>query len=524
MLGHRSLKPGDYVAMAKRRAIWVIVPLFIFAVAAFGVSYFISPRYVSQTLVLIEQQKVPDDYVKPVVTSDLDDRLASMKEQILSRSRMQPIIEKYNLYPKLGMDEKLEETRKDIDIKPIRSEISRSNGLPGFFISFRASDPRTAQQVCGDITSLFVDASLKDRAQSAEGTTQFLESQLADAKSKLDTQDAKLADFQRKYSGRLPSEQGSNMNMMGSLNSQLDAVTQQISRMEQDKAYQESLLSQQQATLQTLQNQPKSAGVSIDERKTQLAAMEAEEAELTTRYTDSYPDVVSLRRKIADLKREMAKPPAPAPAAGGASTAATTTKGPEPVGIQQLRAAIRATDAGIAQKRGEQAQLQASMRQYQDRLQSSPEVEQEEKLLTRDYQQAQKFYDDLLNKMGQSKMASDLDRRQQGEQFRVMDEPNLPDSPSFPNRGAFGVGGAMLGLLLGLGVSALLEYRNTAIRTDEDVYAFLRLPTLGEVERFGTRPMTARSSPSTRTSEPVLKRKMLVPFRKRTVAATAEQH
>ncbi len=516
MLGHRPLKPSDYAGIAKRRALYVIVPMVLLAVVALGISFFISPRYVSQTLVLIEQQKVPDDYVKPVITSDLDDRLASMKEQILSRSRIQPIIEKFNLFPGLKMDEKLDATRKNIEIKPIRSEISHSNGLPGFFISFKASDPRTAQQVCGDITSLFVDASLRDRAQSAQGTTEFLESQLAEAKSNLDTQDGKLADFQRKYIGRLPGEQNTNMNLMASLNTQLDATTQQIARMEQDKAYQESLLSQQQATRDAFTGEPKTA--SADERKAQLTQMQAEEAELSARYTESYPDVVAIRRKIADLKRDMAKPaPSVSTAASG-----TATKAPEPLGIQQLRAAIRATDAGINQKRAEQMQLQGGIRQYQDRLQSSPLVEEEYKQLTRDYQTAQKFYDDLLAKMNQSKMATSLERRQQGEQFRVMDEPNLPDSPSFPNRGLFAAGGAMLGLLLGLGLSALLEYRNTAIRSDEDVYAFLHLPTLGEVERFGTRPMIQKSPPSMNQQKPEGKERFL--FRKRNIATAAEQH
>ncbi len=519
MLGHRPLKPSDYAAIAKRRAFYIVLPVIVCAAIALGISYFISPRYVSQTLVLIEQPKVPDNYVKPVITSDLDDRLASMKEQILSRSRIQPIIEKFNLFPGLKMDEKLDAARKDIDIKPIRSEISRSNGLPGFFISFKASDPRTAQQVCGEITSLFVDANLRDRAQSAQGTTDFLESQLAEAKSNLDTQDAKLADFQRKYSGRLPDEQNANMNMMGSTNSQLDAVTQQIARMEQDKAYQESLLAQQQSSLQTMMSQSRTSAPTMDERKAQLTQMEAEEADLSTRYTDSYPDVVSIRRKIADLKREMAKP---APAASGASSSstpsATAAKVPEPLGIQQLRAAIRATDSGINQKRAEQMQLQGSIRQYQDRLQSSPLVEEEYKQLTRDYQTAQSFYDDLLAKKKQSEMAINLERRQQGEQFRVMDEPNLPDSPSFPNRPLFGAGGAFLGLLLGLALSAFLEYRNTAIRTDEDVYAFLHLPTLGEVERFGTRPMTQKPSPSL-SREKQGKPKGRALFRKRDVAA-----
>jgi hypothetical protein len=159
----------------------------------------------SQTLVLIEQQKVPEDYVKPVVEEDLGARLASMKEQILSRSRIQPIIERFNLYAggQATMDDRVEMTQKAIGVKPIPSAVG---GMPGFFITFKAQDARTAQQVCGEITSLFVSENLSAREQSAEGTTEFLKQQLADAKRNLDEQDAKLAAFEQKNIGRLPGQ------------------------------------------------------------------------------------------------------------------------------------------------------------------------------------------------------------------------------------------------------------------------------------------------------------------------------
>ncbi len=196
-----------------------------------------------------EQQKVPESYVKAVVTEDLSGRLASMKEQILSRSRLQPIIERFNLFSngKLSMDDRIDLTRKNIGITPIQSEIARTNGLPGFFISFKANDPRTAQLVCGEIQSLFVSENLSDRAASAAGTTDFLKGQLADAKAKLDEQDARLAKFQQTYMGKLPGAEASNINMLTTLNTQLDAATQALARMEQDKSYAESILAMQQS-------------------------------------------------------------------------------------------------------------------------------------------------------------------------------------------------------------------------------------------------------------------------------------
>jgi hypothetical protein len=183
MLGHRALTMEDYGAILKRRWWIIAIPAVVLPIIAIAIALVIPAQYVSQTLVLVEQQTVPDEYVKPVVSEDLTARLASMKEQILSRARLTPIIERFNLFGtgKTSMDDRIDLTRKNIEIKPIHSEMARTGGLPGFFISFRASDARTAQLVTGEITSLFVNENLKSRATSVEGTQDFLRGQLADA-------------------------------------------------------------------------------------------------------------------------------------------------------------------------------------------------------------------------------------------------------------------------------------------------------------------------------------------------------
>lgn len=471
MLGHRPLKVEDYVRILKQRAVLIVVPAVVLSVASLLLSNAIPPQYVSQTLVLVEQQRVPDEYVKPVVTSDLDQRLASMKEQILSRSRIEPLVQRFNLYPGATPDDRLANVRKSIEIKPIKSEIAGAGGLPGFFISYRASDPHTAQQVCGEITSLFVNENLRAREQSAQGTTSFLESQLVSAKANLDEQDAKLADFQRKYIGRLPGEENTNLNMLNSVNSQLEAATQALTQLQQQKAYQESMLTQMSHEAPSSSTSGKPA---IDERQTQLETLQAQANDLSTRYTADYPDLIAVRRKIADLRKEISRSPAAVAATHVSDNAA----------VQQLRAQIQATNQGITAKQAEQMQLQSAINGYQGRLQASPQVEEQYKALTRDYQTAQKFYDDLLAKRNQSKMATDLEHRQQGEQFRVMDEPNLPDSPDYPKRSRFLLGGLALGLMIGLSSAALLEYRNIALQTEDDVYAFTKLPTLAVIGRF----------------------------------------
>jgi polysaccharide chain length determinant protein (PEP-CTERM system associated) len=476
MLGHRALTVQDYLTILKRRWWIIAIPAIIFPIVGFGITYMVQPQYISQTLVLVEQQKVPESYVRAVVTEDLSGRLATMKEQILSRSRLQPIIERFNLFSngKMSMDERIDMTRKNIGITPIQSEIARTNGLPGFFISFKANDARTAQLVCGEIQSLFVSENLNDRAASAAGTTDFLKGQLADAKAKLDEQDARLAKFQQTYMGKLPGAEASNINMLTTLNTQLDAATQAISRLEQNRTYAESMMAIQQ------QNQPTQSsehgGIGPQAQQLELQQLLAQEADLTSRYTDDYPDVVAVRRKIAEMRQKIAATPPPA-----AVTSSTAPKPTDSLSVQQFRLQLRAMDQEIAQKKRDQAAIQSQMRTYQERVASSPAIEEEYKSITRDNQTAQAFYDDLLNKMNQSKMATDLERRQQGEQFRVMDEPNLPEAPAFPKRPVFVGGGLAAGLGLGLLIVALLEYLDTAVRSERDIWAFTKLPTLGVI-------------------------------------------
>src|SRR5215469_11900018 len=483
MLGHRTLNVDDYFAILRRRGWMIAVPAILLALIGFGLTFVVTPQYVSQTLILLEQQKVPDEYVKPVLEEDLTARLASMKEQILSRSRLEPIIERFNLYgggKKASLDDRIDQARKNIDIKPIPSEMARTGGLPGFYISFKDADAHTAQQVCGEIASLFVTANLNARAQSAEGTTDFLKSQLDAAKRNLDDQDAKLAAFQQKYMGRLPGEEQPNMNMLTSLNTQLDAATQALSRMEQDKSYMEALITQQQSM--ATPSVSEKVGTLPNTQQVELQTLLNEEADLSKRYTDNYPDVVAVRRRIKEVRAQIAAaPPAPAPAAAPDIKPSSTPGHNDSLALGQLRAQLRSLDQGIQAKRHEQALIQNQVGVYQARISSSPQIQEEYKTLTRDYSTAQGFYDQLLKNFNQSKMATDLERRQQGEQFSVMDQPNLPDSPTFPKRAVFVGAGLMGGLVLGILFVAWREYRDTALRSERDVWAFTKLPTLGVI-------------------------------------------
>lgn len=474
MLGHRELTMEDYADILKRR--WWILLLCAIALCAAGsaTSYILPPRYVSQTLVLIEQQQVPEDYVKPVLTEDLQHHLASMKEQILSRSRIQPIIERFNLFAghNYDMDERVARTQAAIGIRTIPSA---RDGLPGFYITFQAPDPHIAQQACSEITSLFVNDNLREREQSAEGTTDFLKQQLADSKRTLDEQDAKLAAFQQEHFGMLPDQQSSNADTLQALTTQLNAATESLNRLQQNETFLQTMISQQA-------HAPESDAVATnvqDDNRKQLEDLIEQKQALETLYTPDYPDVVAISRKIADLQAAMASAPLPPPA-----VAKPAVKAPDSPQLQQLKAQLRVAQQSMADEKLQQGRVEQQIRTYEARMESTPRVDQEYKQITRDHDSALQFYNSLLAKMNESSMATALEQRQQGEQFRVMDAANLPEAPTFPNHLAFAGEGLAGGLFLGLILVSLLEYLDVSLRNERDVWAFTKLPTLGTISRI----------------------------------------
>ena len=501
MLGHRELTMEDYAGILRRRFWLILVSAIALLGVGLGVSFIIPAQYVSQTLVIIEQQKVPTDYVTPVITEDLGARLASMKEQILSRSRIQPIIERFNLFAggKNTMDDRIEMTQKAIGVKPIPSG-QASHGMPGFYITFKAPDARTAQQVCGEITSLFVSENLNAREQSAEGTTEFLKQQLSDSKRNLDEQDAKFAAFQQKYFGKLPEQEPSNANTLQALTTQLDAATQSLNRMQQNETFIEALISQQTHGLQSAEPATVQA---VDERKKELKDLKAQKQALDAQYTPDHPDVVAMSRRIADLESQIAHPAAET----ATTSAAPSANHADPPQLQQLKAQLRALQGSIADAKQEQTRIAQEIRTYESRIESSPIVEEEYKQITRDHETALEFYNSLLKKMNESSMATALEHRQQGEQFTIMDSPNLPDAPTFPNRYVFAGGGFAFGLFLGMLIAGLLEYRDTSLRDERDIWAFTKLPTLAIISHVDDLTELAKKSkrqkPVSRSNNPI---------------------
>jgi len=487
MIENRELSMDDYLAMLRRRAKVVLFPAVLAPLAGFLVSFSFPAKYTSQSVVLIRDQQVPGDYVKPVITEDVMQRVAAIKQKVLSQEQLHSLITAQNLV-KRGSTESdvIEQIQQNVTIQPLPSEMTaaaiasgkkKSSDVVGFSVNYTADDPKDAEKVCSKLTDLLLAENRKARKGVAQATTAFLEGQVNSAKRDLDDQDANLAAFKQQHIGQLPGDEENNMKILSGLTSQLEANTQTLNRGQQDKAYAESVLAEQLAAWKATQT--------VDNPQTlqkQLATLQSQLITLQARYTDDHPDVVKTKNDIAELKRRLNELNS-APPDSDVGDKANLAEPPE---IRQLRLQIHQYGEAIAQAAREQKRLQEQVRLFQARVNLIPSVEQQYNQLTRDYKTKQQLYDDLLAKKSQSGMQSEIENESQGEEWDWGQLATLPDSPSFPNRLLFAGGGLGAGLAVGFGIAMWLELRDKSIRTEQDVIAVLDLPMLASVPWVGT--------------------------------------
>jgi len=495
MLSKGTLSVSE-VKRILRRYGWIL-PLTALTAGAigFGAAQILPKKYTSSTMVLVEPPAVDTGVVPANVNEDLYRHLSSMKDQILSRSGLQPIILKLNVFPKkeetAHMDDAVEALKKVIDvelIQPMPGSVNRQP--PGFHVSVTLSDPVVAQQVCTEITAMFMERNASTQEKRLKDTTSFLTQQLAEAKTNLDEQDDKLAQFKRAHLGTLPEEEQGNLSLLTGMNTQLEATNQAISRAQQDKTFNESLLSQQESSWKAMQ----SGTGNTEGLDQQLATLQDQLSALLAKYTPEHPDVIKKEAEVEEVKKRMAAEGSEVK--GNSGVPAPTHEPPQ---IQQLRAKIKQDDLNIADLTKHQAQIQKDIATLQAHLQASPMVEQQIKELTRNYQTALEHYNDLLKNQQKSAMLTDLQNQAEGEQFRVLDAPGIPTTPSFPNKTLFVGGGLAAGLGLGIGILYLIALSDKAMYTEADVELCLKLPVLTLVPSFDVTEVTSKSKHSKET-------------------------
>jgi polysaccharide chain length determinant protein (PEP-CTERM system associated) len=489
---------GRYLDIIRRRHIQFLVPLFLGWIVVWGSSWFLAPRYKSSTLILVEEPTMPKNYVVPNVTDDLQERLQSIEQQILSRTRLLLIIDKLHLYSDrrhvLTPDEKVQRMGKDVDIELVRDP--QNAAITAFRVSYLAPEPHVAQQVTSELTNLFIDENTRVREQESENTTQFIQNQLASARSSLADQDAKVRAFQATHEGELPSQQASNLQILSGLQAQLQNEQDALNSAKQTRVYSQSLIDQYRAaqgTTRTATGAPTSLAA-IDQR---LDALRSKLADLTARYTDRYPEVQGVKEEIDSAEKTRAALVASLKS-GDAQGHKTDTESQTVVDpaqnapLLQLQSQIRSDDAEISNREQAIVSLKSRINDYQGRLSEEPAVEQQLADLTRGYEQSEANYNDLLKKENDSQMATSMEQMQEGERFTTLDPPSLPLKPDFPNRLKMCGAGLGVGLALGLLVVAGLEFLDDRMHNDKEIQALLPVSVISEVPEVVT-PSDVRS-------------------------------
>ena len=479
--------PERYLDLIRRRHVPFLLALLFGWLMVFGGSWIIPPHYKSTTLILVQRPSMPKDYVTPNVSDNVQDRMASITQQILSRTRLLTIIGNLHLYQdekaRLAPDDQIARMRKDIDVELVRDT---SNQITAFRVSFSAGDPHTAQAVTRLLTELFINENLKSRQQESEETTNFMKDQLEAARNNLAAQEAKVRAFETQHEGELPSQQAANLQILAGLQSQLQSEQDALNGARQQGAYYDALLGQyttQTGATHTSSDslQLTSPTVTIDQ---QIDSLQTKLANLRSRYTDQYPDVVATRDEIARLeamRQGILAGGKSKPGEKGASRVGTATSASVLSPLAQVRGQLEANQVEIANREQAIVSLKARVNDYQSRLNAVPAVQQQLADLTRGYDQSKQNYDDLLKKESDSEMATNMEQMQQGGRFTTLDPPSLPVKPDFPNRFKFCLIGLGFGVGLGVLLVVALEFFDKRMYGEKEIRALLSVPVIAAI-------------------------------------------
>ena len=489
MIPGKTLEPKDFFNILRRPKV-ILAPTLLISLATAAYVQTLPNRYRSETLIMVVPQRVPDSYVRSTVTTTIQDRLRSFNQQITSRTRLEPVIREFNLYPEQVrsglMEDVVERMRRDIETQIIRSD--------AFRISYLSGDPRTSMKVTERLASMYIDESLREREVLADSTNQFLDSQLASAKERLIDHEKKLESYKMRYAGQLPTQISSNLQVMQNAQMQIQSLVDSLNRDRDRQLALTGQLSDLGIGQSADPNDSPRSGPTTSSQAAQslpllLQAQKTLE-QLQLRLTPSHPEVVRQQRVVSDLEKKVADETAlntlTAQAAPRPSTPIDSAQLARLSRVEQMRIELDSLGRQIAQKESDEARLRSVIAEYQARVESAPSRESELTELMRDYETLQKTYTQLLAKKEEAQVSANLERYQIGEQFKILDPARMPEKPFSPDRPQlYGIGFAS-GLLLGLLLSAFLEYRDASLKTDADVVATLTLPVLAMIPELIT--------------------------------------
>lgn len=470
--GFANFEIKDYLEILRRRR----VPVILCAVGFFAFSIVFSLRqanyYRSETLIMVDPQQVPSNYVQSTVNMSIQDRLSTIQEQVMSSSRLQHIIDSLGLYPNLKgkktQQEIIQVMRKATTVELVNPGEHR---LSSFRIAFQASDPKTAAKVANELASQFIDENLRARLDQFNGAADFLESELRSTKEQLEQKEQELQKIKVQNVMDLPESRQYHMEALNNLRAQMRTAQDRIGRAQQQK-----LMLQQYAP--TVDLDASSYGPAVSPIEAQIQKSEGQLSELRARYGPDHPDV---RKVESDLKKLRAQE-----AAEKKQQASLAAPKPPPITPARARnPVLEAENQKLDQEIKEQTdlvnQLQEQINFHTQKLEHGPVFEEKIADLMRDYDNLRAHYSSLVDKKLSAEMARELEGRQQGERFVVLDPAVPAQTPAGPNRIIMSVGGLMLGTLAGFGLILVLEFSDESVRTEREAASLIGEPVLVSV-------------------------------------------
>lgn len=489
MSSSADLTIQDYIGIVRRRK-WLILTSITCAMAIATVLCVVLPKsYRSTTTVLVESQKIPESYVKSVVEGTIEGRLGAIKQIVMSRSLLSQVAEEFNLFrPNLSPEERegvLNGMRKMIKIDMAHTGHARGGDtIEAFSISFAHGDPVTAMKVTERFASQFIEQNLKSREQMVKGASDFLEQELQVSKVRLEDQERAISEFKSKYMGELPQQMEANLRSLDRLQVDLNATRENIQNAINRVAILDKQISEATTAARpqvTTESTSGNQGRGGDPLIARLADLERTLTTLSAEYRETYPDIVQTRQEIEAVKSQLA-------AKYGVTkdeVKAGSAKFIDPALRDQMRQRDEAKNE-LEVQRERLRRLVEQVKIHEGRVERTPAREQDLMILLRNYDNMQKSYQSLLEKRLNAQVAESLEKRQQGEQFRILDPANLPAVPESPNLPFILLGGMVIGCGLGFGGAFALEMLSPAFRRSEDAETMLGLPVLASIPAFSS--------------------------------------
>ncbi len=442
----------------------------------------VTPVYEASTLVLTTPPDVPSNIVRPILSEQLESQITTIKQQIQSRSNLEKLIATFKLFSEpaaqsMFTEDKLEKLRESIKVDLIQSR-SRE-GSNAFSITFRGTDPEKTMKVANALAANFIDQNLEYREEKAVGTTDFLESELEAMRTRLKETENQLSVFRNQHMGELPEQLQSNLQLLSSLETQLNNRQERLRDERSRLQITQSEIEQIRRELQNVRTVPADTapGAPQASRAMTLPQMKEQLASLQGIYTDQHPDVVRLKSMIAEME---AKEPAPSPAAPSRGTG-SAQEALQSISSPLLREAVRRrmeAEANLANIQIEINQINQQIREYRLRVERTPQREEQLLSLKRDYDNMRQAYDSLLARKVEADMAVSIQKKNKGEQFRVIDYAKLPEKPVSPDMRRLFLMFTAAGLGIGAAIIFLFEFFDTSVRKPEAFQERLSLPVL----------------------------------------------